>query len=91
MKIIAIPLFLSLIYQSNGLEGTRLLGGNQAVSDLQERQTFANKALEQLEKASNNINARKIVEVILNIMRTYHYNNFFTNNIATLLRGNYAK
>jgi hypothetical protein len=64
MKLIAIPLCLSLIYQSNGLGGTRLLGGVQEVNDFDERKTFANKALEQLEKASNNINARKIVEIV---------------------------
>jgi hypothetical protein len=64
MKIIAISFFLSLIYQSNGLGGTRLLGGVGEVSDLEERKTFANKALEQVERASNNINARKIVEIV---------------------------
>ena len=61
MKIIAVPLFLSLIYMTNGLGA---LGGVNEVSDLVERKSFANKALDQLEKASNNINARKIVEVI---------------------------
>ena len=46
---------------TNGLGG---LGGVNEVSDLVERKSFANKALDQLEMASNNINARKIVEVI---------------------------
>ena len=52
------------IYLIHGFDAQGLLGGVNEVSDSNERQDFANKALDQLEKASNDINARKIVEVI---------------------------
>ena len=69
MKVITTSFFLLLIYPSNG----QLLGGTQEVSDQKELQEFANKALAQLEKASNNINARKIIEVILRLISRYIY------------------
>merc|ERR1712088_712517 len=43
--------------------GTGLLGGANEVTNSEDRTSYANKALEQLERSSNSINARKIVEV----------------------------
>ena len=42
--------------------GTRL-GGVNEVTNSEDRTSYANKALEQLERSTNSINARKIVEV----------------------------
>ena len=60
----AILKVLVLIYLIHGFDAQGLPGGVNEVSDSNERQDFANRALDQLEKASNDINARKIVEVI---------------------------
>ena len=55
--ILIAGLFLSLIWQSN------CLGGIREVEDLAERTVLANKAFQELEKASNHLMARRIVEV----------------------------
>ena len=64
MKFKVLQSILVSIYLVNGFDAQLLLGGVNEVSDSNERQDFANRALDQLEKASNDINARKIVEVI---------------------------
>ena len=64
MKFKVLQSILVSIYLVNGFDAQSLLGGVNEVSDSNERQDFANRALGQLEKASNDINARKIVEVI---------------------------
>ena len=64
MKFKVLHSVLVLIYLIHGFDAQRLLGGVNEVSDSNERQDFATRALDQLEKASNDINARKIVEVI---------------------------
>ena len=64
MKFKGLHSVLVLIYLTHGFDAQGLLGGVNEVSDSNERQDFANRALDQLEKASNDINARKIVEVI---------------------------
>jgi len=61
MQILIISLFFTLICQLNAQQ---LLGGKQEVQDVKERRTWANKALNELEKASNSIFARKIVEIV---------------------------
>jgi cystatin-C len=63
MKFKVLQPVLVLIYLIHGFDAQRLLGGVNEVSDSNERQDFANRALDQLEKASNDINARKIVEI----------------------------
>ena len=64
MKFKVLQSILVSIYLVHGFDAQSLLGGVNEVSDSNERQDFANRALDQLEKASNDINARKIVEVI---------------------------
>ena len=64
MKFKVLQYVVVLLYLIHGFDAQGLLGGVNEVSDSNERQDFANKALDQLEKASNDINARKIVEVI---------------------------
>ena len=59
MKAIFIAIVSTLICFSNG---TRL-GGTNEVTNPDDRTSYANKALEQLERSTNSINARKIVEV----------------------------
>ena len=64
MKFKVLKFVLVLIYLIHDSDAQGLLGGVNEVSDSNERQDLANRALDQLEKASNDINARKIVEVI---------------------------
>ena len=59
MKAIAFAIVSTLICFSNGSG----LGGINEVTNSDDRSSYANKALEQLEKSTNSINARKIVEV----------------------------
>ena len=60
MKILVFCFVFALIFLFNELEA---VGGVNEVEDVEQRKSYANKALVQLERASNSINARKIVEV----------------------------
>ena len=60
MKAALIAFVATLICFANG---TGLLGGANEVTNSEDRKSYANKALEQLERSTNSINARKIVEV----------------------------
>ena len=46
------------------------LGGVNEVTNSEDRTSYANKALEQLERSTNSINARKIVEVSFRFLLT---------------------
>ena len=59
MKAALIAFVSTLICFSNGTG----LGGINEVTNPDDRTSYANKALEQLERSTNSINARKIVEV----------------------------
>ena len=59
MKAALIAFVSTLICFSNGTG----LGGVNEVTNPDDRTSYANKALEQLERSTNSINARKIVEV----------------------------
>ena len=63
MKILVFSFIFALILLFNELKTERIVGGVSEVDDLEQRKSYANKALVQLERASNSINARKIVEV----------------------------
>merc|ERR1719430_100949 len=60
-SILAVFVFLSLSYGINGSE--TMTGGVTEVTNEKDRDSYASKALEQLEKLSNNVNARKIVKI----------------------------
>merc|ERR1719430_539938 len=60
-SILAVFVFLSLSYGINGSE--TMTGGVTEVTNEKDRDSYASKALEQLEKLSNNVNARKIIKI----------------------------
>ena len=59
-KIIFISVLISLVYF---IDGTGMVGGVSQVTNDKDRNEYATKALQQLEKSSNNLHARKVIKV----------------------------
>lgn len=59
-KVISVSVLFSLACLTCGVG---LPGGVSVVTNKKERNEYATKALQQLEKSSNNVNARKIIKV----------------------------